>query len=607
MRENTKVVLWIILVGFLLMVIIQWGIGGFSGVIGPQSGVVGVINGKDISMVQFNRMLEQNYQAKRQENANNILDQATRDQIKEQTWNTLVSEILMMQEIENQNIVISDDEIANYIKNNPPVYVRSAPYFTNEENGVFDIRKYHDFLTNPASFAQQQNRQFILGMEMDTRSSLQKQELFRRILSGVRITDPEVKESFKSKNEKITVEYLEVKALDFPDSAVTIADADIKASYTKNKDDYKQEERRLVEFVSVRKAINAADSAAAQTTIKRLVERITQKEDFAALAEAYSDGPSAKNGGDLGWFTHGAMDKSFESAAFSLDSGEVSQPILTRYGWHIIKCTGRTTKSDSIRASHILVKLKITQRSLSMMKRQMSGFRKSAQEENAVFSDCAKTHKLISRTSTPFTKSVYIPMIGYARDLVDFFFRNEPGTISEVYETTDGFYVARLTEIKPAGMQSLSEVKNRISSALKNEQKMLLAKKEIDKIASAAQQNKNWKTFATSNPLVSYQSTPSPFSREDYVPGAGSKNAFIATAFQLTKPNMVSSATKTDRGYYLIRLLSQIPADAALFDAEKSSLKEQLLRDKRNKVYLSWYGQLQEQATIKDYRNMYFQ
>jgi parvulin-like peptidyl-prolyl isomerase len=59
--------------------------------------------------------------------------------------------------------------------------------------------------------------------------------------------------------------------------------------------------------------------------------------DFAQLAEEKSEGPSAENGGDLGFFGRGDMVKPFEREAFDMDVGEVSDPVKTEFGWHLIK------------------------------------------------------------------------------------------------------------------------------------------------------------------------------------------------------------------------------------------------------------------------------
>lgn len=70
---------------------------------------------------------------------------------------------------------------------------------------------------------------------------------------------------------------------------------------------------------------------------KELVKELANGGDFIELAKKKSKGPSAANGGDLGYFTKGRMVKAFEEAAFPLKKGEISAPVKTKFGWHIIK------------------------------------------------------------------------------------------------------------------------------------------------------------------------------------------------------------------------------------------------------------------------------
>lgn len=70
-------------------------------------------------------------------------------------------------------------------------------------------------------------------------------------------------------------------------------------------------------------------------------EIINKKESFEAAAKEYSSCPSGRNGGDLGYFGRGMMVKSFEDAAFALEKGEISQPVKTQFGWHLILLTDK--------------------------------------------------------------------------------------------------------------------------------------------------------------------------------------------------------------------------------------------------------------------------
>ncbi|WP_126051628.1 peptidylprolyl isomerase [Siminovitchia acidinfaciens] len=114
---------------------------------------------------------------------------------------------------------------------------------------------------------------------------------------------------------------------------ITITEKEMKSYFKENKDQFEQKEQVTASHILVK------DEAAARNVIKKLGEG----EDFAALAEKHStDEMTSEFGGDLGTFGRGEMVKEFEEAVFSMKVGEVSDPVKTEYGYHIIKLNGKT-------------------------------------------------------------------------------------------------------------------------------------------------------------------------------------------------------------------------------------------------------------------------
>jgi len=124
---------------------------------------------------------------------------------------------------------------------------------------------------------------------------------------------------------------------------VKVSDEDAKAFYDAHPEYFKEPERVRASHILIRSEadddpVNKADRRKKLEAVK---VRVDQGEDFAALAKEFSHCPSAEKGGDLGYFERGKMTKPFEDAAFSMKPGEVSDIVVTDFGFHLIKVTDR--------------------------------------------------------------------------------------------------------------------------------------------------------------------------------------------------------------------------------------------------------------------------
>ncbi len=123
---------------------------------------------------------------------------------------------------------------------------------------------------------------------------------------------------------------------------ISVPDAEIKKFYDENKDKYFKQEagvRASHILISVDPKAKPEEKKAAKEKAEAIRKRLLAGEDFATLAKSESGCPSGKQGGDLGFFSHGQMVEPFEKAAFALKPGELSDVVETQFGYHIIKVT----------------------------------------------------------------------------------------------------------------------------------------------------------------------------------------------------------------------------------------------------------------------------
>lgn len=126
-------------------------------------------------------------------------------------------------------------------------------------------------------------------------------------------------------------------------SQVKVSDDEVKRRYAEAIAGEKGEEEVHAShiLVMVSDASDAGAVEAARTRAASLADRAREGADFTALATDNSDGPSKASGGDLGWFRRGEMVRELEQTAFALKAGEISDPVRTRFGWHVIKLEER--------------------------------------------------------------------------------------------------------------------------------------------------------------------------------------------------------------------------------------------------------------------------
>ena len=174
----------------------------------------------------------------------------------------------------------------------------------------------------------------------------QQVTLVKRMLQVKVLSDLARKEGLEKKPETVeqikylTNEFLAKEYISQISKDVTVTDDAVTQYYTAHKEMFTVPARVRARHILIRVAKTAsdADRKKALEKAQEILEKAKKGEDFAKLAEEYSeDKGSRERGGDLGYFSRGTMEKPFEEAAFALKKGEISDVVETKYGYHIIK------------------------------------------------------------------------------------------------------------------------------------------------------------------------------------------------------------------------------------------------------------------------------
>jgi peptidyl-prolyl cis-trans isomerase D len=338
---------WIILI-VICVPFALWGIQNYVDT-GKEAPVASV-GDKDFYQRDVNNAYEQYAQNFRGMNVDEQL-------LKQQALDKLVKDEVLLQYAHAEGLVSTDSSARDFIK--------TLPYF--QVDGKFDEKRYKSLLASQKmSSAEFVNKiKSALVMEQFQRSIIDSSfatpyaiESFFKIQNQQRDADyvtvavekvsaqpsdqeiaayyQQHQEAYKLP-EQVSVEYVEL-SLDDIAKKVEVTDDKLKTYYEEQKEQYSTPERRKISHILF--AVNAKtdDKAALEKALK--AQQDLKSKDFSALAAEVSDDKlTAKKGGDLGLFIVGSMEKSFEEAASALKLAEVSKPVKSSFGYHLIKVT----------------------------------------------------------------------------------------------------------------------------------------------------------------------------------------------------------------------------------------------------------------------------
>ncbi|HEX2601772.1 MAG TPA: peptidyl-prolyl cis-trans isomerase [Gemmatimonadaceae bacterium] len=593
MRASAKYI-WIIIV--ILFV------GGFllaqtSGLLGrapvTSTTAVAKVNGEDIlatTWYQTTQNLEQ--EATQRNNQSVTLDE--RQRLMDQAFDQLVTDALLRQEYRRRGITVTDDEILQAAKFSPPPGLMQSPDL--QTDGQFDPAKYQRFLTSP--LARQQG--LLYQLEQYYRTEIPKEKLFDQVAGDVYVTEDQLWRRYQDQHDSAQVSFVMFEPERISDSAVRVSDDEIRAYYDTHKKLFEKSGTAKVSIIIVPRVVTAADSAAVRAHAVELRTKILGGEKFEDVARAESaDSASAVNGGSLGKGPKGRFVAPFENAAAALKPGEISEPVLTQFGYHLIRLDARA--GDTLTLSHILLRIQQSDSAAARTDRRADSLSRMAAstDQPTKFDSAARVLQIpIIRANViegnPLTvNGQYIPSVGSWA-----FEGARPGETSELFDADDGYYLARLDSLTPGGTQSLDQAKQDIRTYLMRQKKvdaLIPQARNFAKVAAAS-------SLESAAKLMGLQVVSTkPFTRVTGVQELAQTPEAVGAAFSLPV-NTVSEPIRGTAAVVVERVDKRFPANRADFDKQKAALRQQAMSQLRQQRVQQFLGNLRAVAKIDDRR-----
>ena len=333
-----------------------WGINSYF-----EGGVnvnVAEFDGEEIDYQTYQRAIYSERDRMRQVYGNNATAELLSGEVLgREVINRLVNDVLLQRDARDRGYRISDAQLAETIRNEPSF--QSEQGFSQElyerilRFSGYSPSEFESVQRNSAATQQVQTGfiESVLSINSTVEDLIQLLHQRRTgeyaivepstFLSEIEITDEEIRADYEENQaiyvdeEKIRIEYIELAPSDFAVN-FTPTEETLRQIYDAESQQFREEEQRSVRHILLEG--DEGDNSAAIDQASDLIYRLNSGEDFAQLASEYStDIGSASQGGDLGWISRGATVPAFESVAFTLSEGEISDPVESEFGVHIIR------------------------------------------------------------------------------------------------------------------------------------------------------------------------------------------------------------------------------------------------------------------------------
>ncbi len=514
-RDRTRGWIAYLIVALLVVPFALFGLYNYIGNGGGEQ-TVAMVDGEEITRAA----LDQSYRSRQADLRRMLGDQfdpglIDADQLRRQVLNELLERQLILNHARASGIQVSDADVSRF--------VRQQSFF--QTDGAFSVDRYRQVLgqnnLTPERYEAQvrqdlatqlvrravESSAYTSDRELDRVLAIQQQE--REIgwiavpsaafADDIALDDAAVEAWFADNGERfrqparVQLAAIQLDAASLMEE-VEVSDEAVRERYAARESEQTQTSERAVRHILVEVPSDAEDAAinAARQQISAARERIQSGESFAEVAADVSDDPgSAANGGDLGQVARGDLVPAFADAAWSLAPGELSEPVRTRFGWHLIEVT------DSAEASLAPYEelAPALRREIARERAEQLVFERGNQLETLAFENPTTLEPAAQAIGVDVQRTDWIPRGG-----TDSGIGSEPAVLTAAFSDEqlarrensdllelgeDAYAVIRVTRHEPARVPELAEVRDEVTAAYRDARASELARDTASDMATA--------------------------------------------------------------------------------------------------------------------------
>ena len=581
---------------------------------GALTDVVAAVGQREITVGEFRTVYLRQLQSYQAQSGGEISAEILRSMgLDRQILQQMIDEHAALQEAERLGVTVTDAEIRERIVSFPAFQQNGQ--FVGEQAYLQRLRRQSPPMT-PAQF------------EEDVRRSLMLERLQAAVTDWITVTEEDLRREHVRRSETIRVSAISFRADDFREG-IEVTDEDVAALFAQNAIDYTVPEKRRLRFVLIDVAALKAsftpsdadvqayygyntdrytepvtlrashillrtegkDPAEVQTRAEEIVAEARGGGDFAALARQYSEDDSTKElGGDLGSISPGQMVPEFEGAAYALEQGEISDPVSSLFGVHIIKATektgGATQPLNEVRESIVeLLKQESADARASALAEAMAADITTAAEPASAMDAAARQRGLEPQESLFVSPGEPILGLGLSSEVTTRAFQLGQGQVAGPIQTPSGPAFVTVVAIQDPFVPPLEEVEASVRDDVIRRTAFAAAQERAAEVATLLQTADDFTQAAETEDLE--VSTSDALTRGAAVPGVGLDTVVEAVAFSLSAGE-TSNPVMTGNRAVILHVHERQEATAADFQATRETLRNNLIAERQDQFFAAY-------------------